>query len=274
MISNSSVPTNTMIGHVVYEDVGKAIAWLTKVFGFEEHFRYGAPDSPSGAQMHLGNAWIMLRETRPGDATPKQLGSATQSLSIFMENVDEHFQRAKAAGAKIFEDPHETEYGEYQYAAGDLDGHHWVFSRHAKDANPRDWGATVSPCAGRLAFLPRPRVCYLEIPAKDVNKSAEFYEKVFGWNIRHRGSDRPSFDDATGDVSGAWVKDRKIAGEPGVLPYIWVDGIEKVLIKIAAEGGKVTYGARPDSPGSTALIAGFQDPAGNVMGLYEEVSRG
>ena len=40
------------------------------------------------------------------------------------------YLRTKAAGAKILEEPHETEYGEYQYAAEDLDGHHWLLSRH------------------------------------------------------------------------------------------------------------------------------------------------
>ena len=62
-----------------------------------------------------------------------------------------------------------------------------------------------------LALLPRPRLCYLEIPALDLGKSVAFYENVFGWNIRKRDSDRPSFDDATGYVSGAWVTGRTIS---------------------------------------------------------------
>jgi uncharacterized glyoxalase superfamily protein PhnB len=44
---------------------------------------------------------------------------------------------------RILEEPHPTEYGEYQYAAEDLDGHHWLFSRHAADRAPEDWGAIV-----------------------------------------------------------------------------------------------------------------------------------
>jgi hypothetical protein len=46
------------------------------------------------------------------------------------------------------EDLHETVYGERQYGAEDLDGHHWLFSRHARDVSPEEWGATVSEKEG------------------------------------------------------------------------------------------------------------------------------
>ena len=59
MIGNRSVPTNTILPHVIYQDLPAAIDWLTHTFGFTEHYRYGDP--VSGAQMHLGNAWIMVR---------------------------------------------------------------------------------------------------------------------------------------------------------------------------------------------------------------------
>ena len=93
--------------------------------------------------MLFQNACIMLREARPGSATPADVGSATQSLTIFVPDVDSHHARAKAAGAKIVEEPHQTEYGEYQYAAVDFAGHHWVFARHARDMSPTEWGATL-----------------------------------------------------------------------------------------------------------------------------------
>jgi predicted enzyme related to lactoylglutathione lyase len=113
----------------------------------------------------------------------------------------------------------------------------------------------------------------MEIPAMDAHRSAAFYEKVFGWNIRHRDSDRPSFDDATGTVSGAWVTGRNISHEPGLLPYIWVDDIDAVLTGAAAHGGAVVETPHPDHPGSTSWIATFRDPAGNLIGLYQEGRR-
>jgi predicted enzyme related to lactoylglutathione lyase len=221
--------------------------------------------------MHLGDAWIMLRRARIGIASPAQLGGATQSLLVFVEDVDGHFQRTKAAGAKIVEELNETGYGERQYGVVDLDGHHWLFSRHARDVSPEEWGVTkVAEVKHRAALLPRPRFCYLQIPAVDVRQSLAFYEGVFGWNIRRRDSDHPSFDDAAGNLRGAWVTGREAATAPGLLPYIWVDSIAATLTMVSAKGGTVVEGAQPDNPGSTSHIATFRDPAGNLMGLYQE----
>jgi uncharacterized glyoxalase superfamily protein PhnB len=139
---NRSVPADTVLPHVVYQDLAAAIPWLERAFGFQEHYRYGG--GPSGAQMYAGKAVIMVRQARDGERTPREAGFGTQSLTIFVEDVDGHCARAKAAGAKIVEEPHETEYGEYQYAAEDLDEHHWLFSRHATDRAPEEWGAVVT----------------------------------------------------------------------------------------------------------------------------------
>lgn len=139
---NRSVPADSVLPHLVYRDVPAAIEWLSKAFGFREHYRHGHP--VSGAQLSLGGAWIMLKAVSPGSASPVQLGGRTQSLTIFVEDPDAHFTRAKAAGARICEEPHDTVYGERQYAAEDLEGHRWLFSRHVRDVNPADWGASVA----------------------------------------------------------------------------------------------------------------------------------
>jgi predicted enzyme related to lactoylglutathione lyase/uncharacterized glyoxalase superfamily protein PhnB len=271
MISNRSVPTKTVMPHIVYRRLAEAIPWLSKTFGFTEHFRYGDSAEPNGAQLHLGNAWVMVREARGGEQVPAQIGSGTQSLTVFVENVEAHFRHAKSAGAKLVEDLHETEYGERQYAAEDLDGHHWLFSEHARDVSPEEWGAIVSPGTHAPGALrTRPSVCYLQIPATDAHQSADFYENVFGWNIRHRDSAHPSFDDAAGDVSGGFFTGRAATREPGMIVSIWVDDIEAILAKVAAHGGAVLEAPHPDSPGSTSRIANFHDPAGNRIGLYQE----
>jgi predicted enzyme related to lactoylglutathione lyase len=274
MIENRSVPPDTILPHVVYQDVAASIAWLSKTFGFREHYHYGDPSEPySGAQLHLGNAWIMLRKTRPGSQTPSQSGYETQSLTVFVEDVEAHFRKAKEAGANIVEELHETMYGELQYAATDLDGHHWLFSRHAHDVAPNEWGATVVGHPTRLGVLRRPRLCYLEIPAVDTVRSVAFYEAIFGWNIRKRETNRPSFDDATGNVSGAWVTSRVATCEPSLLAYIWVDSIDATVAKVAAHGGEIVKAVDCDSPGSASWIATFRDPAGNLIGLYQEGPR-
>ena len=94
--------------------------------------------------MRLGGAWIMLTPAEGGWATPAGAGLRTQSLTVFVDDVDGHFRRACAAGARIVEDLHETVYGERQYGAEDLDGHRWLFSQHARDVDPAQWGARVA----------------------------------------------------------------------------------------------------------------------------------
>jgi uncharacterized glyoxalase superfamily protein PhnB len=142
MVNNRSLPIDTLLPHVVYRDVGGAIIWLSKAFGLAEHYRYGEPIS--GAQMHFGNAWIMITKAKEGWDSPAQCGYGTQSLTVFVEEIEKHFEKAKASGARIVEELHETVYGELQYAVLDLEGHHWLFSRHARDLSPEEWGATIA----------------------------------------------------------------------------------------------------------------------------------
>jgi uncharacterized glyoxalase superfamily protein PhnB len=145
VIRNRSVPADTVLPHVVYQNVAKALAWLTATFGFTEHYRYGESNGQvSGAQMYLGNAYIMLRSARPGETSPSQIGQQTQSLTVFVEDVDAHYEKTKSAGAKITEQLNETFYGERQYGVEDLEGHRWLFSKHVRDVSPDQWGAAIS----------------------------------------------------------------------------------------------------------------------------------
>lgn len=140
-MKNRSVPVDTLLPHIGYQNVAEASQWLGRVFGFKETFSYGDP--VAGVQMHLGQAYIMLRTARQGCMGPSHLGYGTQNLTVFVENVDEHYERVKEAGARIVEALQETEYGERQYGAEDLDGHLWIFSQHARDVSPEEWGAKV-----------------------------------------------------------------------------------------------------------------------------------
>jgi uncharacterized glyoxalase superfamily protein PhnB len=142
-MKNRSVPTDTLLPHIGYQNVAEACEWLSRVFGFHEAFRYGDPIA--GVQMYLGHAYIMLRNARQGCMVPARLGYGTQTLTIFVENVDAHYAKAKAAGAMVVEELRETEYGERQYGVKDLDGHLWLFSQHTRDVSPEEWGAKVSP---------------------------------------------------------------------------------------------------------------------------------
>jgi uncharacterized protein len=111
------------------------------------------------------------------------------------------------------------------------------------------------------------KICYLEIPAIDVARSAEFYNQVFGWNIRRRGDGHFAFDDTTGQVSGSWIVGRPPSETPGLLTYIMVDDAAAILETIAAHGGTIVQPIGADAPEITAR---FRDPGGNVIGIYQE----
>jgi predicted enzyme related to lactoylglutathione lyase len=113
------------------------------------------------------------------------------------------------------------------------------------------------------------KICYIEIPATDVQSSAKFYEEVFDWRIRHRGDGQTAFDDTTGEVSGTWVLDRPPAREPGLLLYIMVDSVSATVDAVIAHGGEIVQPIGADAPEITAR---FRDPGGNVIGLYQDPS--
>jgi predicted enzyme related to lactoylglutathione lyase len=111
------------------------------------------------------------------------------------------------------------------------------------------------------------KICYLEIPAPDPAQSAAFYKTVFGWNIRARGDGCLSFDDTVGQVSGAFRPGWKPQPNPGIIIYIWTTNIEATIQLVTAHGGTIVQPLGADAPEFTAR---FTDPAGNLLGLYQE----
>jgi predicted enzyme related to lactoylglutathione lyase len=111
------------------------------------------------------------------------------------------------------------------------------------------------------------KLCYIEIPATDIERSARFYAAVFGWQIRERGDGATAFDDTTGQVSGAWVLGRPPAAEPGLVVYIMADSAAEAVELVIANGGEIVQPIGVDAPEITAR---FRDPGGNVFGIYQE----
>jgi predicted enzyme related to lactoylglutathione lyase len=113
------------------------------------------------------------------------------------------------------------------------------------------------------------KICYIEIPATDVARSAAFYASVFGWKSRQRGDGTTAFDEPLGAVSGAFLTGRPPA-EPGFVIYIMVDSVADAVESVKAQGFEIVQPIGVDAP---ELTARFRDPGGNVMGLYQEPSR-
>lgn len=111
------------------------------------------------------------------------------------------------------------------------------------------------------------KICYIELPAGNIEESAVFYNKVFGWNIRKRNNGSIAFDDTVNEVSGTWVQNRKPAAEPGLLVYIMVDNVAATIEDIIANGGTIVQSVGMDAPEITAR---FSDPAGNIIGIFQQ----
>lgn len=111
------------------------------------------------------------------------------------------------------------------------------------------------------------KICYVEIPALDIQRSAEFYAKAFGWKTRTRGDGAIAFDDGVGQVSGTWVLGRKPTSDVGLLVYIMVDDIEATIAKVKSAGGEIVQPVGADAPEITARL---RDPGGNIIGLYQQ----
>jgi uncharacterized glyoxalase superfamily protein PhnB len=86
----------------------------------------------------------MLHKLPEDGLTPAQLGYGTQMVTVFVPDVDAHYKHTVDAGATIVEDLNETIYGERQYGVVDLNGHKWLFSQHARNVDPAEWGATIA----------------------------------------------------------------------------------------------------------------------------------
>jgi uncharacterized protein len=128
-----------------------------------------------------------------------------------------------------------------------------------------DHSAAADP--GVEATVARPGgISYLGMPARDAVRSAEFYRAVFGWEIRGT-PDRLSFSDGTGHVIGHWRTDLPATGETGIRPYIYVTRLDDVLRTAAEQGAEVI--TPPYAEGSLT-IATLRDPAGNVIGIWQE----
>jgi predicted enzyme related to lactoylglutathione lyase len=111
------------------------------------------------------------------------------------------------------------------------------------------------------------KICYVEIPALDPRRSAEFYAAVFGWSMRRRGDGATAFDDAAGEVSGSFVTGPAPQAEPGLMLYVMVADAAATLERVVAHGGAIVQPVHPDAP---EVVARFRDPAGNLLGIYQE----
>jgi uncharacterized glyoxalase superfamily protein PhnB len=136
MKRNRSVPAATVIPVLTYPDVRAAVDWLCAAFGFAERLRIGEDHR---SQLKVGDGAVIVADVH-GDRRPPRPGEVTQSVMVRVEDAGAHCERAREHGAQILMEPTDMMYGERQYTAEDLAGHHWTFTETIDDVAPETWG--------------------------------------------------------------------------------------------------------------------------------------
>jgi uncharacterized glyoxalase superfamily protein PhnB len=142
---NRSAPTATIVPILIYEDVGQAIEWLCRTFGFTERLRAERDGVVSHAQLTVAEGAIMLGRQGGPYCAPHGT-DVTAYVLVAVDDVDKHYQHAKQCGARIVNPPTDMPFGERVYTAQDHAGHWWTFSQHIADVAFEEWGA--KPASG------------------------------------------------------------------------------------------------------------------------------
>jgi uncharacterized glyoxalase superfamily protein PhnB len=139
MKQNRSIPSATVIPVLIYPDVREAVAWLSAAYGFVERLQIGEKHR---SQLRFGDGAVIVGDVH-GDRRPPRDGEVTHSVTVRVDDVNAHCDRAREHGARILMEPIDFEYGERQYTAADPAGHQWTFSQTLDDVDPATWGGTL-----------------------------------------------------------------------------------------------------------------------------------
>ncbi len=130
-----------IIPYLLYKDGAQAIDFLIRAFGFEERMRMAAPNGMlMHAELEFGGVVVMLADVPPMDGygSPKDLPVVHSTTLCYVDDVDAHYAKAKAAGAQILTEPTDQFYGDRTYRARDIGGHEWTFATHVRDVSPEE----------------------------------------------------------------------------------------------------------------------------------------
>jgi uncharacterized glyoxalase superfamily protein PhnB len=122
----------TIVPFLRYRDAPRAIEWLCEAFGFERIFVVPGEGGTIGhAQLRIGEGIVMLSSQHvPGS----ERISAEEGIYVVVPDADAHCARAKAAGADVFREPEDQDYGGRDYSVRDLEGHYWSFGTYQPGA--------------------------------------------------------------------------------------------------------------------------------------------
>jgi uncharacterized glyoxalase superfamily protein PhnB len=137
---NRSAPAAPLVPVLVYEDVNTVIDWLCGRCGFTERVRVQRADGRvMHAQLEFAGGAVMLGSAG-AEYQPPRSNDVSHGVLVHVEDVNAHFERVRASGARIVQEPADMPFGERQYSVEDSGGHRWTFSESIADVAPEAWG--------------------------------------------------------------------------------------------------------------------------------------
>ena len=152
MVDNPPAGNQRIIPYLAYADAPAAIEFLCKAYGFEAGMQMEMGDGVLGhAELHLGDNVVFLSTAfaEMGHASPRDLKAVHGQVMIYVDDVDAHYEHARAAGAEIAEEITDQFYGDRNYRTVDPEGHHWIFTQHIRDVSPEELKAAAAGAAGQ-----------------------------------------------------------------------------------------------------------------------------
>jgi len=121
--------TQRVTPYLLYEDGAAAIEFAGRGFGFREVDRaiggagglHAELETPGGGRIYLG-------QPPSGFENPGKVGRTSMTY-VIVDDVDGHYEQAKAVGARITEEPNDTPFGHRRYSCADPQGHEWSFAQ-------------------------------------------------------------------------------------------------------------------------------------------------
>ncbi len=144
---------HTATPHLIVTDSARAIDFYKRAFGAEELFRVDLPNGKVGhAELKIGNSIIMLSDEMPGCArSPQSLGGTGVDIFLYVKDVDQVFNQAVAAGAKIAMPLGDMFWGDRYGQVTDPFGHSWSIATHKEDVHPEELRKRAKTAMAQMA---------------------------------------------------------------------------------------------------------------------------
>jgi uncharacterized glyoxalase superfamily protein PhnB len=178
---NRAAPDSAVIPVLHYPDVRQAVEWLTTAMPFTERLRIG----DHRCQLLHGNGAVVVAERggHSNDASSTLQGAGAHSVMLRVTGIDDLFERARAAGARVLAEPADHMFGERQCSFLDPWGHPWTLSETIFDSDPAEWGGELVLEVGAASRTANLTGIAPQFLVDDIGRSIEYYRRRLGFEL-------------------------------------------------------------------------------------------